>query len=152
VVASRSAHRRETCLKFGADAVHAFDEDEPGALEATLGGAPHIVAEGVGKEGMLDLAGRHVRMGGAIVSLGMCTRHEGVLPAALAFKEARMIFPLAYSTEEFEATARAFEAEGFNPEIAVSHILPLERLDQAMADLRAGAKMQKVHIDPRLAP
>jgi (R,R)-butanediol dehydrogenase/meso-butanediol dehydrogenase/diacetyl reductase len=151
VVASRSAHRRETCLEFGADAFHSFDEDDPADLEAALGGAPHIVAECVGKPGMIELALDHVRMGGTVVSMGMCVRPEPILPVRATFKEARLTFPLAYSPEEFEEAARAFDARGFHPEAMVSHVLPLERLGAAMDALRAGEKMLKIHIDPRLS-
>lgn len=150
VVASRSAHRRETCLAFGADAVHSFNEDDPAALEQALGGPPHIVAECVGKEGMINLALEHVRLGGTVISMGMCMRTEAILPAGLTFKEARLIFPLAYSVQEYENTARALEAEGFQPEIMVSDVLPLERLGETLESIRAGAQMMKVHIDPRM--
>ena len=150
VVASRSVHRRDICLTMGADAVHSFNEDEPAALEVALGGAPHIVAECVGKEGMLNLALDRVRLGGTVICMGMCTRPEPILPARLTFKEAKIIFPLAYSMDEFEQTARAFDAGAFRPEIMVSSVLPLERLGEAMESIRGGAKTLKVHIDPRI--
>lgn len=150
VVASRSAHRRETCLAFGADAVFSFDADDPAELERALGGAPHIVAECVGKPGMINLALEHVRLGGVVISMGMCAQTETVMPVALNFKEAKICFPLAYSAAEYERTVRALEAEGFQPEMMVSDILPLERLNASIEDLRAGAKMLKVHIDPRI--
>jgi threonine dehydrogenase-like Zn-dependent dehydrogenase len=150
VVASRSAHRREMCLTMGADAVHSFAEDDPAALEKALGGAPHIVAECVGKEEMLNLALQHVRLGGTVISMGMCTKPEPILPAALNFKEAKIIFPVAYSIREFEQTAREFDARGFKPEIMLSDILPLEQLDAAMAEIRGGGKKLKIHIDPRI--
>lgn len=150
VVASRSAHRSETCLAFGADAVHSFNEDDPAALEQALGGAPHIVAECVGKEGMINIALDHVRLGGTVISMGMCMRTEAILPAGLTFKEAKLSFPLAYSVQEYEHTARALEAEGFQPEIMVSDVLPLERLGEVINSMRAGAQMMKVHIDPRM--
>lgn len=149
VVASRSTHRRDTCLAFGADAVHGFDEDDPAELDLALGGAPHIVAECVGKPGMLNLALDHVRMGGSVVSLGMCTRPEPLLPARLTFKEAKLSFPLAYSAEEYIRTARTLEASGFHPDIMVSDVLPLASLGDAIASIRAGAKTLKIHIDPR---
>lgn len=150
VVASRSAHRRDICLAMGADAVHSFDEDNLAALEATLGGAPHIVAECVGKEGMLNLALSQVRLGGTVIGMGMCMRPESILPARLTFKEAKLVFPLGYSLDEFEQTARAFDAAGFRPEIMVSSVLPLDQLGEAMESIRGGAKTLKVHIDPRI--
>lgn len=150
VVASRSARRRETCLAFGADAVHSLAEDDPAMLEKALGGAPHIVAECVGKEGMINLALDYVRLGGTVIGMGMCMRPEAILPAGLTFKEARLTFPLAYSAQEFERTARALEAEGFQPEMMVSDVLPLEQLGKTIDSLRAGAQTMKIHIDPRM--
>lgn len=150
VVASRSSHRRDICLAMGADAVHSFTQDEPAALEAALGGAPHIVAECVGKEGMLNVALDHVRLGGTVICMGMCMRPEPILPARLTFKEAKLIFPLGYSMNEFEQTARKLDACGFRLESMVSEVLPLEQLGAAIERIRGGAKTLKVHIDPRI--
>lgn len=150
VVASRSPHRRDLCLTMGADAVHSFDEDDPAELERALGGPPHVVAECVGKEGMLNRALDHVRLGGTVISMGMCMRPEPLLPARLTFKEAKIVFPLAYSIDEFEQTARAFDTGRIKPEIMVSDVLPLERLGETMDALRGGARKLKVHIDPRI--
>ncbi len=152
VVASRSAHRRDTCLAFGADALHAFDEDDPAELARALGGAPHIVVECIGKDGALGLALEHVRLGGTVVSMGMCTQPQPIIPAVLAFKEARLTFPLAYSPEEYARTAREFDQSGFRPDIMVSDVLPLEQVGDAIASIRGGVRTLKIHIDPRIAP
>lgn len=152
VVASRSAFRRDTCLAFGADAVHAPAGGDPAAFEALLGGAPHIVAECVGREGMLELALKHVRLGGTVISMGMCMQPEPVLPIALTLKEAKLTFPLAYSPQEFEETVRAFDTSGFQPEIMVSDVIPLERLADTIEDLRGGTPALKIHVDPRMQP
>lgn len=150
VVASRSTHRAHVCRLFGADAVHGFDEHDPAELMQALGGAPHIVAECVGKEGMINLALGHVRLGGTVISMGMCSQTEAILPAGLTFKEARLIFPLAYSAQEYAQTARVLEAESFQPEVMVSNVFPLERVGEAIESIRAGEKMLKVHINPRM--
>lgn len=150
VVASRSTRRRDMCLAFGGDAVHGFDHDDPGALQVALGGAPHIVVECVGKEGMIGFALEQVRIGGTVISMGMCVRPEGIVPFAATFKEATLTFPLAYSPSEFEETARAFDETGFNPSIMVSDVVPLERLGETLEDMRAGASTMKIHIDPRM--
>ncbi|MEO6092497.1 MAG: alcohol dehydrogenase catalytic domain-containing protein [Novosphingobium sp.] len=149
VVASRSARARDLCIAFGADCVHSFDEDDPGELAAALGGAPHIVAECVGKPGLLNRALDLVHMGGTVIAMGMCMTPEPILPIARTFKEARIIFPLGYSPAEFAEAARAFDSARFCPETMVSDVLPLDKLGGALNALRAGEKMQKVHIDPR---
>jgi (R,R)-butanediol dehydrogenase/meso-butanediol dehydrogenase/diacetyl reductase len=143
-VASRSAHRRALCLQLGADDVQGFDD-------AALNAPPHIVAECVGKPGMLNLGLARLRPGGTLISMGMCQQPEPVLPAGLTYKEVRIIFPLGYSVQEFERTAREFDAAHFHPEMLLSDILPLDALPAAIAGLREGAaKKLKIHIDPRL--
>jgi len=150
VVAARSSHRREICHAFGADAVVSLIDDDPGAIVAALGGAPHVVAECVGKEGMINHAFAALRPGGTIVSLGMCMAPEPVLPIGMAFKEARLVFPLGYSEAEFEETARVFDSAGFHPEQMISDVFPLAQVGAVIARLRAGEAMRKVHIDPRM--
>lgn len=150
VVASRSSHRTADCLLFGATAVHSFAEEELDALQAKLGGAPDIVAECVGKPGMLNLALEHIRPGGTVVSIGMCMVPEPIVPGKLSFSEARLCFPLGYSPAEFAETARVFDADAFHPEAMVGHVLPLEALPAALNRIRSGATMSKVQIDPKL--
>lgn len=151
VVASRSSHRRAICQVMGADAVYAFDEDGDDALDEALGVPAHIVAECVGKPGFLKQAIGHVRLGGTVIGMGMCMAPEPILSIGLNFKEARLVFPLAYSVEQFETTARAFDARGFNPEIMVSDVVPLEALPAMFGRIREGGKMLKVHVDPRIS-
>ena len=149
VVASRSAHRREIALAMGADAFHSFADDDPDALANLLGDGPDLVAECVGKAGMLGEAVRYVRTQGTVVSLGMCQKTEPVMPAMLTFKEVRLLFPVAYSVDEFAETARAFDADGVHPAMMVSDVVGLEALPQMLEDMRNGTHAGlKVHIDP----
>ena len=148
VVASRSSHRRELCQEFGADALHSFADDDPGELAALMGGHPRVVAECVGKPGVLNRALDFVGMGGTVIAMGMCMAPEPILPIARTFKEARITFPLGYSPEEFAETARVFEADHFRPETMISDVFPLSGLEAALDALRAGEPMHKVHISP----
>jgi (R,R)-butanediol dehydrogenase/meso-butanediol dehydrogenase/diacetyl reductase len=150
VVASRSAHRRETVLALGADAVVSFDEDEPDAVARALGGAPDVVAECVGKPGMLNRAIAEARFGGTVISLGMCGQAEPVIPAACAFKEVRLLFPVAWTEAEFAETVRAIDAGRVHPEIMVSEVVALGDLPGAIESLRAGRKSLKIQVDPAL--
>jgi (R,R)-butanediol dehydrogenase/meso-butanediol dehydrogenase/diacetyl reductase len=152
VAASRSAHRREVVLAMGADAVVSFDEDDPEAVARALGGPPDIVAECVGKPGMLSRAMAEARIGGTVISMGMCAHQEPVIPAACTFKEVRLLFPLAYSEAEFARTARAFDAGRIRPEIMVSEVIPLDAVPEAIESLRGGRKSLKIQVDPALEP
>jgi threonine dehydrogenase-like Zn-dependent dehydrogenase len=152
VVASRSAHRREAVLSLGADAVHSFDADDPQMLAQALGGPPDIVAECVGKPGMLSRAIEQARVGGTVISMGMCAHQEPVIPAGCTFKEVRLFFPLAYSLAEFEETARALDAGAVDLQQMVSEVIALEQLPATIESLRAGRRTLKIQVDPGLAP
>lgn len=148
-VLSRSGHRTEAAMAMGADAVLGFDEEGQRKAAELLGGPPAIVAEGVGKVGMLELAAAQVRPRGAILSLGMCQHGDPVVPAFWSHKELRLLFPRAYTVDEFAETARAFDAGRIRPEIMVSDTIGLDALPGMMEALRGGRrKALKVHVDP----
>ena len=148
VVLSRSAHRADLLQQVGADAVLGFDPDNDARLKEMLGGAPHIVAECVGKPGMVNLALDHVAPRGTVISMGMCRHAEAIVPSRVAYKEAKLIFPIAYSAEEFAETARVFDAEGFHAEQIVSEVIGLEALPARLAEMRAGRSSFKIQVDP----
>ncbi len=149
VVASRSAHRRDVALAVGADAFHSSADDDPAELEPALGGPADVVAECVGKEGMVARAVELVGRGGTVVSMGMCMGGETVVPALCSFKEATLVFPLSYTVDEFVASARAFEAGQLGAELLVSDVIALEQLPGVMEQLRAGTRRAlKVLVDP----
>jgi (R,R)-butanediol dehydrogenase/meso-butanediol dehydrogenase/diacetyl reductase len=152
VVASRSTHRRETVLALGADAVVSFEEEDPEALSRALGGPADIVAECVGKPGLLNLAIGHARIGGTVISMGMCAQAEAVIPAGCTFKEVKLLFPLAYSEAEFAETARAFDAGDVHPDLMVGEVVGLEEVPDVIEALRAGrrGKTLKIQVDPAL--
>jgi (R,R)-butanediol dehydrogenase/meso-butanediol dehydrogenase/diacetyl reductase len=151
VVVSRSAYRAEAVHAMGADAVLAFDEEDPGAVERALGGPPDIVAECVGKPGMLAKAVGHAAIGATVISMGMCGQPDHVIPGVCTFKEVKLVFPLAYSPEEYEATVRAFDALSFRPDLMVSDVISLDAVPGTIEDLRQGRKKSlKIQVDPRL--
>jgi (R,R)-butanediol dehydrogenase/meso-butanediol dehydrogenase/diacetyl reductase len=152
VAASRSAHRRETVLAMGADAVVSFEAEEPEALLRALGGPPDVVVECVGKPGMLSRAIAEARIGGTVISMGMCAQAEPMIPAACAYKEVRLLFPVAYSEAEFAETARAFDALSVRPEIIVGDVIALEAVPATIESLRAGRRSLKIQVDPALEP
>ena len=148
VVASRSAHRRDMVQSVGADAFHSFTDDDPAALSASLGGGADIVAECVGKPGMLGTAIDYVRPQGAVVSLGMCQHAEPIMPAACTFREASLFFPVGYTVDEFVETARAFDADRVHPDMMVSDVISLDALPNVLEELRAGQrKSLKIHVN-----
>jgi (R,R)-butanediol dehydrogenase/meso-butanediol dehydrogenase/diacetyl reductase len=148
-VASRSAHRREVVMAMGADTIIGFGETDLHSFRAAAA-PPDLVAECVGKPGMIDTAVQFVRPGGTVISMGMCTQSEPLLAAACAFKDVRLFFPIAYSAAEFEQTARALDSGSVHPEMMVSEVISLDSLPDKLEALRGGAKSLKVLVDPTL--
>jgi threonine dehydrogenase-like Zn-dependent dehydrogenase len=151
IVLSRSSHRDEVVLAMGADGVHRFDADDPKPLTEALGGPPDIVAECVGKAGMLNRAIDHVRPQGTVLSMGMCQQSEPFVAVRCTFKEVRLFFPLGYSIAEFAETANAFDSGRVRPELMVSDVIPLDELPTAIEGLRSGRISLKIHVDPHQA-
>lgn len=149
VVATRSAARRAEAEALGADSLHVLDETEPAQLTEALGGLPDIVAEGVGQPGIVSRAVQLVRPRGTVMSLGMCMHAEPLIPALASFRDARIVFPLAYSDAEFAETARAFDADGIHPALMVKEVIGLAQLPAAIEDLRAGRRAgHKIQVAP----
>ena len=136
-------------MAMGADGFHSFAQDDPDELSALLGAMPDIVAECVGKAGMLAKAIEHVAPQGTVISLGMCQHNEPIMAALCTFKEVRMLFPVAYSVAEFVETARAFDAGKLHPDLMVSEVIGLDQLPDTIEAMRAGTLQSlKIHVDP----
>lgn len=151
VVVARSAHRRDIALAMGADAVLGGDAEDPRILIDALGGRPDIVAECIGKEGILNKAIDQVRPQGTVICMGMCMHGETLVAAHCACKELRLLFPHGYTIAEFVETARAFDSSFVRPELMVSDVIALQNLPSTIEALRAGKKKSlKIQVDPSL--
>jgi 2-desacetyl-2-hydroxyethyl bacteriochlorophyllide A dehydrogenase len=148
-VASRSGHRSDVAQAMGAHRVIVGDIDIE-RLRAS-GDSPDVVAECVGKSGMVDTAVQLVRPGGTVISLGMCTQSDPMFAAAYAYKDVRMFFPIAYTPAEFQQAATTLDEGHVHPEVMVSEIIGLEAVPDKIHALREGAKTLKVLIDPTLS-
>ena len=150
VVASRSARRDEIALAMGADAAVRLDDPDPEALAQALGGPADVVAECIGEPGMIGLAIDKVRLGGAVLSMGMCSLPETILPAMNTFKEVSLHFPLAYSIEDFTETIRTFDAGKVRPEHMVSKVIGLDEFPAMLEAMRGPHEELKVQVAPNL--
>jgi threonine dehydrogenase-like Zn-dependent dehydrogenase len=151
VVATRSAKRDDIAMAFGADGAVRLDDENPQAVEAALGGPADIVAECVGKPDMLSCAIGHVRLGGTVLSMGMCSAPDPILPAMATFREATLHFPLAYGFEDFTETIRAFDAGTVSPDSMISSTIALDALGATLDEMRGRHDHLKVQVDPHLA-
>lgn len=152
VVASRSGKRDDIVMAMGADRTVRLGDENPAMIEEALGGPADIVAECVGKPGMLQLAIEKATLGGQVLSMGMCTVPDTVIPAMNTFREVSLHFPLAYSFEDFTETIRAFDAGSVRPDDMVSATIALADLPAMIEEMRGPHSHLKVLVDPHVDP
>jgi threonine dehydrogenase-like Zn-dependent dehydrogenase len=146
VAASRSARRRDLALEMGADAFIAYGEGEIGEVKEALGGAPQIVFECVGAEGMLGKAVMHAAQFGKIVSLGFCTSPDAIIPGVAAYKCASMQFAVGYSMKEFLYIADQMDKGHCDPKAIITNEVPLLEMPAMIDALRGPNNETKVHV------
>ncbi len=151
VAMSRSARRAEMAGTMGADAFVCSGESEFADVQAALGGQPDVVFECVGVTGALQQSINHVRTNGTVVSLGFCTKPDGVIPAISTFKQVTLIFSMAYSIDEFRFALNAFDRGHVEPRLMVSKTIPLEEVPAMIEKMHKGESTDvKVHARPDL--
>ncbi len=146
VAASRSARRADLCLAMGADAFVRFGDSEAGEVAEALGGAPDIVFECVGAEGMVSKAITHAKIYGHVTSLGFCTRPDPVMPAMAAYKCVTLQFLVGYRMEEFTFSADKMDKGHCDPKTIITNTVALDELPAMMACLRGANRETKVHV------
>ena len=97
---------------------------------------------------MISLAIDKVRLGGTVLSLGMCTVPDPVLPAFAVFKEVSLYFPLAYSLDDVTETIRAFDAGTVRPGDMISETIGLDALPAMIEEMRGEHNHLKVQVAP----
>lgn len=149
VVATRSAARHEILRAIGADdAVIVSDDDADAIARAFPAGPPRMAVESIGKPGQLHFAVQHVGLGGSVISLGMCTVNDPVVPAFSAFRDVTLHFPVSYTTDDWIETIRSFDAGEVPAETMVSETLALSSLPTLIEEMRGPHGHQKVQIAP----
>ncbi|TCM16094.1 threonine dehydrogenase-like Zn-dependent dehydrogenase [Novosphingobium sp. PhB165] len=146
VAMSRSARRKDLSLAMGADAFVAYGDNEIGEVAEALGGAPQIVFECVGAEGMLTKAIQHAEQFGRIVSLGFCTAPDPIIPAIASYKCVSIQFAVGYSMKEFTYIASQMDKGHVDPKTIVTNEIPLIDLPAMFATLRGPNDETKVHV------
>lgn len=149
-VLSRSAYRRDVVMAMGADRYLSHEEEGEDCIERLATQVYDVVVECAGVAGMISNAINYVRPAGTVVSLGMCMCRDSFVPAVCAFKEARLVFPVGYSMQDFQQTVRAFDINDIKPGCMVSDTIGLSEVPATFDQLRAGSKKLKVLIDPSL--
>ncbi|WP_298199819.1 alcohol dehydrogenase catalytic domain-containing protein [Novosphingobium sp.] len=143
---SRSARRADLVRLMGADALVPFGPDEAGEIDAALEGAPTLVLECVGAEGMLGKAIQHAAPFARLVSLGFCMAPDPVLPAVAAYKCLSLHFSVGYTMREFIEIAHAMDKGHCDPKASITATVPLDDLPATLERLRGTHDETKVHV------
>jgi threonine dehydrogenase-like Zn-dependent dehydrogenase len=146
VVATRTAVRHELALAIGADTAISMSDDPEGIARVIP--APDIVVETAGKPGLVHQAAERVRIGGSVISLGMCVVGDPIVPAFNAFRDATLHFPVAYTPEDYIETIRAFDADRMRPGVVVTETIPLAGVPALIEEMRGPHGHLKVQIVP----
>lgn len=152
VAMSRSSRRRDLCVAMGADAFVAFGDNEVGEVVEALGGAPQVVLECVGAEGMLHKSVTHAAPFGRIVSLGFCTSPDPVIPGMASYKCVSLHFAVGYSMKEFLYIAEMLDRDRLHgaghpdPKAIVTGRVGLMDLPAMFETLRGPNAETKVHV------
>ena len=146
VAMSRSERRRDLALEMGASAFVPFGPDEAGEVREALGGAPQVILEAVGAEGMLSKAVQHAGPFGRIISLGFCTTPDPVIPALGSYKCVSIQFTVGYSMTEFIYIADQMDQGHADPKAIITREIPLLELPSMMSELRGPNIETKVHV------
>jgi threonine dehydrogenase-like Zn-dependent dehydrogenase len=148
VAMSRSARRKDLILQMGADAFITYGDNEVGEVAEALGGAPDIIYECVGSEGMLGRAVQHAALFGKIVSLGFCTHMDPVMPAMASYKCVTMQFFVGYTMRDFLYIADQMDKGHTDPKAIITGEASLVELPDVFEKLRGPNEETKMHILP----
>jgi L-iditol 2-dehydrogenase len=146
VAMSRSSRRQDLALAMGANAFIPYGQSEIGAVSEALAGAPQVVFECVGAEGMLPKAIMHSAQFGRVVSLGFCTSPDPLIPAIASYKCVSVQFAVGYSMKEFIYIADQMDKGHTDPKAIITRHIPLTDLPAVMDELRGPNNETKVHV------
>jgi threonine dehydrogenase-like Zn-dependent dehydrogenase len=138
VAMSRSKQRAEMAIKMGADCFVQSGENEFTEVREALGGAPEVVFEGIGVVGALTQCINHAVSNGRVVSLGFCTKPDGILPAVSTFKQVTLIFSMAYTLREFQYCADTMDRGDVDAGAMITRTIRLEDVPETIMQLRSG--------------
>jgi L-iditol 2-dehydrogenase len=146
VALSRSARRKDLALKMGADAFVTSSTNETREVHEALQGAPQVVFECVGAEGMLSKAILHAAQFGRVISLGFCTSPDPVIPAIGSYKCVSLQFAVGYTMKEFLYIADQMDKGHTDPKAIITRDIPLLNLPSMMDQLRGPNEETKVQV------
>jgi len=145
---SRSSRRAGLAIEMGADAFLTYGEGEVAAVGEALGGAPDVVFECAGAPGLLDKACTHAAPFGRVVSLGLHSGPDPVVPLAAGMKDLTLRFPVGYTRDDFGRVIATMLDGHVDPKRMISTVVPLDELPDTFARLLGPNDEAKVQVAP----
>lgn len=145
-VSERSPRRLAIARDLGFEVIDITQQDTVETiLSATGGEGLPVVFESAGVQPTITDAGKLVRPGGEILQIGMPKTPPTVDLTALEFREIKITPIRVYREEDFDlAIAIADQVDLTTP---VTHVLPLQRLDEAMELAHEAVDACKILLD-----
>lgn len=137
---TRSDWKRRLAEELGADLTLAPGKDAAARVrEATEDRGADLVIESAGKVSALSEAMAFARVGGRVTPFGIYTETQGRLPFYdFYYKELQILNARASKGESFPASIDLVRQGAVRLAPLITHCLPIDQLDQALALLEAG--------------
>lgn len=140
--------QRDLAHQLGATAFVQTGPDVVSRVEASLGGAPEIVFECVGKPGLLAQSLEHVATRGTIIVLGLCTAVDSFIPFKAVSKEVQFVTSAFFDMKEYQAALDALDGGKAPPTAMVTDTVPLSAMPPVFEALRQRTSQCKVLVRP----
>ncbi len=147
-VSDLTAFQSKLALQVGATAFVQAADDVLAQVHASLGGAPDVVFECVGRPGVLAEALEHVRPRGSIVILGLCTSPDSFVPFRAVSKEVRFITSAFFNLREYHAALDTLDGGCSAARLLITDTVPLTGLPAMFESLRNRTSQCKVMVCP----
>ncbi|UCH75775.1 MAG: alcohol dehydrogenase catalytic domain-containing protein [Rhodospirillales bacterium] len=148
---TRSEWKRKLAAELGADVTAAPGDDAAKVIrDATDGRGADLVIECASRVRVLALAMTLARIGGRVLAYSTYTEKQGELPFYdWYFKELQIINARAAKSEDYPACIDLVRRGQVRLEPLISHTLPFQKLDEALALLTGGdaSRHMKVILD-----
>ncbi len=148
IACTASSNRRAAlALEMGASVFVDPSETPVEDVNRALGGAPEIVFECVGKEGLIQRCIDHAHTRGTVVVAGLCTTPDQINPFWLVNKEVRVQPSAFYDVRDFETTLDLFDSGVLVPHQMITEEVGLDAMPSAFEALKHRTHQCKVLVD-----
>lgn len=148
VVSDPTPFQSKLALQVGATAFVQTAGDVVARVHTSLGDAPDVVFECVGRPGVLAEALEHVRARGSIVILGLCTSPDSFVPFRAVSKEIRFITSAFFNLREYHAALDTLDGGCSAARLLITDTVPLTGLPVMFESLRNRTSQCKVMVCP----